>query len=51
MNSPVGKLSKPIGDIKEKQNILQISRHPEDLNGNRQEPGTSFSDPDRKIII
>ena len=51
LNSPVGKLSKPIGDKKEKQNSLQISRQPEDLNDNRQEPGSSFSDPDGKRII
>ena len=51
LNSPVGKLSKPIGDKKEKQSSLQVSRQPEDLNNNRQESGTSFSDPDRERII
>lgn len=45
LDSSVGKFSESVDDKIYKLNTTQNSRQPEDLNRDRQGPGTSASDP------
>ena len=48
LDSSLGKFSKSVDDKIYKLNTAQNSRQPEDLNRDRQGPGTCASDPMRK---